>query len=385
MKSILSGAIIGGALTAAGIFGFPSAGLNDEGFLMIPEAVFGRFFAHYHAFIFICLGVLIGASLGLLRIKTKRWWVYSMIFVVGIAIGGEVIFCGMKRLTEKVNSTWELNNAQQEAQMSLLFLRSIDRGSNSIAHYEQGARSNLTNYIRYIEEQEKRGQKLDEGTLYTYQTARAYLFPFTFAEKRESDFFWNKMLPLAQKFVGRNKLPAADFGTNNISKYRIDFFQDGRHGCTADLKLKGGYSFSFLSDETNTEIWAFNDGQTQTYYVLDSAPQAKIEAVKALNLRNKLNDATALELAKSFFALQGHKEENFHPAELKQSYWVGKNDVWGNLPYYEVTWYRTDVTKEKRESGDSKELLKSVTIEVSGIDSHLISYSKGLLPIGKDF
>jgi hypothetical protein len=83
--------------------------------------------------------------------------------------------------------------------------------------------------------------------------------------------------------------------------------------------------------------------------------------------------------------LLGHKEENFHPAELHQSYWVGQNDVWGNLPYYEVTWYRTDVTKEKRESGDSKELLKSVTIEVSGIDSHLISYSKGLLPIGSDF
>ncbi|HEY5297811.1 MAG TPA: hypothetical protein VIK59_07785 [Verrucomicrobiae bacterium] len=383
MKSILSGAVIGGALTAAGIFGFPSAGLNDEGFLMIMEAVFGRFFVHHHIFIFICLSVLIGASLGFSRIKIKRWWLYPVVFVVGITIGSGVVFLGLKRLAEKMNAIWESNYAQQEAQMSLLFLRSIDRGSNSIARFEQMARSNLTNYIRDVEEQKKERQKLDEGTLYTYQTARAYLFPFTFAEKRESDFFWNKMLPLAQEFVTRNGLPAVDFNTNNISKYRIEFFQDGRHGCTADLKLKGGYSFSFLSDGTNAEVWAFNDGRTKTYYELDNVPKEEIDAIKALNLRNKLNDKTALETAERFFKLEGHKEENFHPAELKQSYWVGKNDEWGYLPYYQTTWYRKDVTDVDRKSGTST--LPVVMIEVSGVDAHLISYTKAFMPVSKDF
>jgi len=114
--------------------------------------------------------------------------------------------------------------------------------------------------------------------------------------------------------------------------------------------------------------------------------EGKIDAIKALNLRNKLNNTNALELAKKFFKLQGHKEENFHPAEFGQSSWSGgDDDRGGKLPYYEIRWYRKDVAEADIESGKAKEILKSVRIEVSGIDSHLISYSKGMLPIGSDF
>jgi len=305
--------------------------------------------------------------------------------LAGLLISGGIGGYFIWRIVNVLHLQQDLS-AASEAQTVLLYMKRVDWGTtNAIAKLQDDSRERLSEYIHDVEQSKKEGRKLDEMTLETYQAARAYLFPFTFGEKREEDFFWKKMLPSAQEFVERNKLPAADFGTNNIGKYRIEFFQDGRAGCTANLKLKSGLIFTFLSDGTNVEVSAFSDGRTKTYYELDSAPKEEMDAVKALNLRNKLNDAIALELAKSFFVLLGHKEENFHPAELHQSYWVGQNDVWGNLPYYEVTWYRTDVTKEKRESGDSKELLKSVTIEVSGIDSHLISYSKGLLPIGSDF
>ena len=212
------------------------------------------------------------------------------------------------------------------------------------------------------------------------------LFPvLAMCGEKEDLFFKEKLIPLAQEFVKRNGLSAANFGTNSIKKYKVEFFTDGRSGCTANVALKDGRWFYFISNGQDAEINYFHD-ETKTYYSLADAPKEKIDAVKVLNLRNKLSNTNALKLAEKFFKLQGHKDENFHPAELHQSYWSGGDeDRGGELPYYEVTWYRKDVTKEKRESGDSKELLKSVTIEVSGIDSHLISYSKGLLPIGKDF
>jgi len=43
-----------------------------------------------------------------------------------------------------------------------------------------------------------------------------------------------------------------------------------------------------------------------SYYALDFAPKEKLDAVKALILKNKLNETNALELAKKFFKLQGH-------------------------------------------------------------------------------
>jgi hypothetical protein len=132
-----------------------------------------------------------------------------------------------------------------------------------------------------------------------------------------------------------------------------------------------------------TEIRGFRQILIKTYYELDDAPKEKIEAVKALNLKNKLNDKTALELAKKFFTLLGHKEEDFLAPECRQSYWVGKNDVWGNLPYYEVIWYRKDVKMADVRSGIAA--IPQVTMEISGVDSSLVSYSKLFMPIGSDF
>jgi len=54
------------------------------------------------------------------------------------------------------------------------------------------------------------------------------------------------------------------------------------------------------------------------------------------------------------------------------------------LPYYEITWHRNDVDVTRlTENGNVGD--KAIIIEVSGIDSSLISYSKLGMPLGSDF
>ena len=202
--------------------------------------------------------------------------------------------------------------------------------------------------------------------------------------EKEQAFLHKKMIPLAEEFVKRNELPSTSFRTNDM-KYRVVFFTAGRKGCIADLSLKNGYAFGFHSEGTNSEVWSFSSGEKR-YYNLVGAPTEKIEAVKSLLSQNKLNDKTALNLARKFFLLQGHKEENFHPPEIRQSAWVGaegETDTKGFLPYYEVEWYRKDVKPQDRLKGVVG--FPYIKIEISGINSNLISYDKGFMPIGRDF
>jgi hypothetical protein len=206
-----------------------------------------------------------------------------------------------------------------------------------------------------------------------------FLFPtLAMAGEKEETYLKETMIPLARDFLQRtgqtNNLPTR---TNQIKSYKLDFFND-RSGCLADLRLTNGFSFSFHTETNRTEVWAFNR-PVKTYYALENAPREKIEAVKALNLKNKLNKESALMLAKNYFKLAGRKEENFHPPEIIQCYWSGEPS--GKLPYYEITWYRKDVNLSENGNPDSK----LVIIEVSGIDSSLISYLKGGMPIGSDF
>ena len=209
------------------------------------------------------------------------------------------------------------------------------------------------------------------------------LFPaLVLGGEKEEAYLKEKMLPLAQKFLERigqtNNLPLV---TNQVKSYKLNYFGD-RPGCTANMRITNDSSFSFYTETNQTEVSSFHRN-IKTYYNLVGVPQAKIEAVKALSLQNKLSKESAIALAKKYFKAIGHKEENFHPPELLQCYWSG--DESGRLPYFEITWHRKDVTQVELENHDSNAELKTVIIEVSGIDSSLISYSKGLLPIGSDF
>ncbi|MFM2082253.1 MAG: hypothetical protein RL380_944 [Verrucomicrobiota bacterium] len=200
--------------------------------------------------------------------------------------------------------------------------------------------------------------------------------------EKEAAYLHEKMMPLTQDFFRRidltNGLPLT---TNSVQKYKVDYFDD-RPGCMADLSLTNNRTISFLTEQEQTCVWAFRQ-HIRTYYALDDAPKEKLEAVKALNLKNKLNNQTALELARTYFKQLGHQENNFNPPAFHQSYWVGKGDVWGNLPYYEAIWYRKDVTN--RATSGLSHSFPQVLVTVSGVDKSLIYYARFNLPINRDF
>jgi hypothetical protein len=204
--------------------------------------------------------------------------------------------------------------------------------------------------------------------------------------ERQDLFLRREMIPLAKQFIHRNGLPSApsDLRTNDLKRCEIEF-PGHWHGIAGDMILTNGYEFNFLSDGTNTDICGFSSG-IKTTYNLENAPNAKIEAVRALNAKNRLNNNSALSLAKYFFKLQGHKEDDFHPPIFGQYRWGEPNEAdYVPFPFYMAQWYRKDVRMEEREEGRTD--LPMVMIEVSGITSNLVSYQKYYLPfgIGRDF
>ncbi len=191
------------------------------------------------------------------------------------------------------------------------------------------------------------------------------------------------MIPMVREFILRNEIPFdSNFTTNQISKWKFQPYEK-RKGGQGYVRLQNRYAFSFFFEKDKVEIWIFKDVAVKTYYDLFFAPQEKIDAVKALNLKNKLNEKTAIALATKYFKLQGHKLEDFHPPECLQRYWAGTNlSEDHNLPYFGVEWYRKDVNMADVEQGFTR---PSVLIEVSGITTNLISYSKFSMPVGSDF
>ena len=239
---------------------------------------------------------------------------------------------------------------------------------------------------------------LDDGWLANMQLTNGWVFQFLKDQKEthvsvvhlpgkmEAELVKKTLIPLAREFLLRigwtNDLPTA---TNQVKIYRVSYFDD-RPGYTADMRLTNGCVFSFHTEKKQTAIWAFNR-PVKTYYELDNAPKEKVEALKALNLRNKLNKKSALVLASKYLKLLGHKDENFHLPDITQGYWVSSPESppieERHLPYYEITWYRKDVDLAELKNGNSNS--KSVIVEVSGIDSALVSYTKTMMPIGSDF
>lgn len=201
-------------------------------------------------------------------------------------------------------------------------------------------------------------------------------------------YLLNTMLPLAQQFcanVGMTNF--IQISTNQIKRYRREDFYE-RPGCMADLYLTNKYHFCSHTEKDKSEIAYYQQNQQKTYYSLNDAPVEKIKAVQTLLKQNKLNEKKALALARKYFAALGHDKKNFRSPEIIQGYWVSGNYDYpsGRLPAYTITWYRKDVTDAalKPETGEVYRQ-PCVDIEVSGIDSSLISYHRNRLPIGSDF
>jgi hypothetical protein len=196
-------------------------------------------------------------------------------------------------------------------------------------------------------------------------------------------FLNETLIPLAQGFLQRNKLPSdANIRAKDIDTYSVEFFKK-KPGCTASLSLTNGYYFSYIWDGSNAEVSLFHDKTKTTFNLANASPQ-EIKAVKALSLRNKINDISALELARHYFKLQGHREEDFLPVEFGPYTWGQINEPdYIQYPFYLAQWYRKDVNLKDRENGEV--ILPNVAIEISGISSNMVGYSKCFMPIGRDF
>lgn len=204
--------------------------------------------------------------------------------------------------------------------------------------------------------------------------------------ERETNYLEGRMVPFAREFIQRNALPYdTNFGVDKIVRFRVEFLTNRPAAfIMSNLRIEKRYAFSFTEENGVLGVSWFKDVSVETYYDLSAAPKEKIEAVRALKLRNKLNDQTGLVLARKYFRLQGHDEKNFHPVEFRQLSWAAKGDPdYVPLPFYEAVWYRKDVKQTERDEGIAR--LPHVRIEVSGITSNLVSYSKLHMPVGVDF
>jgi hypothetical protein len=206
------------------------------------------------------------------------------------------------------------------------------------------------------------------------------------AGEREQAYLEGKMIPLARQFLHRNGLPyGTNFGREKVVRFKVDFLTNRPLPFVmSSMGVENKYAFYFTDDNGLMEIRSFKDSSVETHYDLTSAPKEKRAAVRALNLRNKLNDKTALELATKYFFMQGHKQENFHPVEFRQKTWILEGAPgFHPLPFYEAAWFRKDVQQADRDAGLVRQ--PQVQIEVSGMTTNLISYSKLFMPVGSDF
>lgn len=277
-------------------------------------------------------------------------------FLIGIFIGTAGGYFGFKAyflgLADKASTLWELQASSNEAVVQMRALKAIEKKeAESLETFRISARSALSNYVQHVENlvSQKRIGLSDAGPV--FKRIRTYLGYPQF--EKEERFFRETMLPAADEFIRQSDLAIT---TNDVSRWEFDLFDDGRVGGLGSLRIEPKHHFTFFVMGEKSEVRTFTDGNVNTYYDLSFAPQEKVDAVKALLLRNKLNEQTALELAKKFFKLQGHKEENFHPVQIYRLGWTGPaNPVAGErhsiddpakrgglLPYYRATWYRKD-------------------------------------------
>ncbi len=214
------------------------------------------------------------------------------------------------------------------------------------------------------------------------------VFPFAEISTNLTDNYLHQtLLPMVQDFCAKTGMTNfTQINTNQIKRYRRENFYE-RPGCMTDLYLTNKYHFTSHTEREKSEICFFQQSQQKTYYSLNDAPVEKIQAVQSLLKQNKLNEKEALALARKYFVALGHDEKNFRPPEIQQGYWVSGNMKYpsGRLPAYTVTWYRKDVTKEQLAPGSGEAMLPEVVIEVSGVDSSLISYHKYFMPVDSDF
>lgn len=197
------------------------------------------------------------------------------------------------------------------------------------------------------------------------------------AGERDDTYFNTMCLPLVRDFIKRNNLPyASEFPTNKVSNRRVQYVpESGMY--SSRMMLEKRYAFLFLGNSITNGITMFSDKRSAWSFGLMN-PENETRMRELSKLTNLLDNASALELARQYFRLQGHNETNFHSVKMEQAIWA--RDVPSRrivLPFYTAEWVRSDFPIDDYAHG--------VSIVISGVESNMVHYSKRGLPIDFGF
>lgn len=195
-----------------------------------------------------------------------------------------------------------------------------------------------------------------------------------------------QIIQTVREFARRNRVPLdPNFSPNEINSFRINYITNNpEFSATGRIMVSNRFAFFFAVHDTNVEVSYFKLVNPSMSALIENRPLSELASVAAKT--NLLTEETAFRLAKEYFKLQGHKDENFHAPFFKQITFGNKEHDpkhYFAFPFYEAEWVRKDA---KNVPSDLQQvMLPNVVIRVSGITSNLEYYSKVSLPVGKDF
>ena len=118
------------------------------------EIAFGRSISEHIFIALTILGALAGATAGGSLAVSIRWFAVLLTLMVGIVMGGTVMFFVEVKAVKYVSEISEQGNSDDRAFTYLQCLKAIDRGITNqlyLVRFQNNGRMTLTNYLREME------------------------------------------------------------------------------------------------------------------------------------------------------------------------------------------------------------------------------------------
>jgi len=185
---IFLGAICG-AVVASMILKLEVVQLTVGVYVFDFEITFGRSIGEHLFTVLKILGALAGAAVGGSLAVSIRWFAVLGTLLVGIIIGGAIMFFVEVRVVKYVSGIWEQSYADQRVFDYLQCMKAIDRGATNqlyLVRFQNSGRMALAGYMRDMEKMEIREHGGFSGTnAPDYGMAQKYLATHTNAAAQQ--------------------------------------------------------------------------------------------------------------------------------------------------------------------------------------------------------
>jgi hypothetical protein len=153
------------------------------------EIAFGRSIGEHLFTVLKILGALAGAAVGGSLAVSIRWFAVLGTLLVGIIIGGAIMFFVEVRVVKYVSGIWEQSRSDNEAFIYLQCLKAIERGATNqlyLVRFQNSGRMALAGYMRDMEKMEIRERDGFSGTnAPAYGMTQKYLATHTNASAQQ--------------------------------------------------------------------------------------------------------------------------------------------------------------------------------------------------------